>query len=218
METQSNVGIMVLITLAMGHAKEDMDTVNNMVFEMNVKMTDMNERLLLSEKKLVKTEMELAVTRADLMSKTKELEREVAILKAPPFLHVCGSNSGITTSGKTVPYTSLLYSSTNTEGGGLDMESGVFTAPLGGTYSVSWDLVSWLDHDDTVLLFLQKNGETINDSWHYSCYEGPSGRAFDQGKGRLQNKKTSYRMTSSLKAEGRQEKNLLSFIFERVTK
>ena len=37
-------------------------------------------------------------------------------------------------------------------------------------------------------------------------------------KERLQNEKTSYRMTSSLKAGGRQEKNLLSFIFERVTK
>ena len=37
-------------------------------------------------------------------------------------------------------------------------------------------------------------------------------------KERLQNEKTSYRMTLSLKAGGRQEKNLLSFIFERVTK
>ena len=37
-------------------------------------------------------------------------------------------------------------------------------------------------------------------------------------KERLQNEKTSYRMTSSPKAGGRHEKNLLSFIFERVTK
>ena len=37
-------------------------------------------------------------------------------------------------------------------------------------------------------------------------------------KGRRQNKKTSYRMTSSLKGGGGHEKNLLSISFEIVTK
>merc|ERR1719317_1750308 len=78
-----------------------------------MKEMKMNERLLLVEEKLAKTEAEYALTKA----KTVELEREVAILRAPPFIHACGSSTDwISISGQTIPYTSLLYSSTNTEG------------------------------------------------------------------------------------------------------
>ena len=150
MEIQRKIFAMVLITLTMGQAKEDLDIMKEM-------MAEMNERLSLAEGKLAKTEAELGATKDDLaatkddlaatkddladalakavidqaeahtitmevlMSKTDELEREVAILKAPPYVHACGSHyDGLYGSYMTIPYTSLLYSSTNTEGGGLD--------------------------------------------------------------------------------------------------
>ena len=122
---------MVLITLTMGQAKEDLDIMKEM-------MAEMNERLSLAEGKLAKTEAELAATKDDLavtkealansiidqaealtclatkedlaitkdnlMSKTDELEREVAILKAPPYIHACGAHYvGLSGSSGTIP-------------------------------------------------------------------------------------------------------------------
>merc|ERR1719312_1941199 len=140
---------------------------------------EMNERQSLAEGKLAKTEAELAATKDELaatkealMSKTNELERKIAILRSPPFLHACGShNELLGASSGSIPYTSLLYSSTNTEGGGLDISTGVFTAPCAGSYTVSWATSAKMYHGQ---IFLQKNGENINQSLHYSDYGGNS--------------------------------------------
>merc|ERR1712055_722439 len=116
---------------------------------------------------------DLAITKDALMSKTDELEREVAILKAPPYSHACGSHyNGLSDRSGTIPYTSLLYSSTNTEGGGLDITTGVFTAPWGGSYTVSWDTTVYLESVEYAFIFLQKNGNIIDESEHYSRYFG----------------------------------------------
>jgi len=148
-------------------------------------MAEMNERLSLAEGKLAKTEDELTATKdecATTKAKTDELEREVAILRAPPYIHSCGSHFGVLSgSYMTIPYTSLLYSSTNTEGGGLDISTGVFTAPHGGSYTVYWDTSAVLHHGEYVRIYLQKNGENIKESRHYSYYGGPSGVVRDQG-------------------------------------
>jgi len=209
--------IMVLITLTMGQAKEDLDTMKEMMAEMKMEMNErlvrteaelaitkdalmsnieelemktemmaeMNERLSLAEGKLAKTEDELTATKdecATTKAKTDELEREVAILRAPPYIHSCGSHFGVLSgSYMTIPYTSLLYSSTNTEGGGLDISTGVFTAPHGGSYTVYWDTNAYLHSGENVVsIYLQKNGESIEESLHYSRYTG-SGVVDDQG-------------------------------------
>ena len=135
--------IMVLITLTMGQAKEDLDTMKEMMAEMNERLDrteaelaitkgalmsnieelerktemmaememKMNERLAKSEDDFAITKDELAITKADhtiTKAKTDELEREVAILKAPPYIHSCGShNGGLSGSSMTIPYTSL---------------------------------------------------------------------------------------------------------------
>merc|ERR1719347_1266582 len=140
----------------------------------------MNECLSMTHGKLAETEVELAATKDDLAitkAKTDDLEREVSILRAPPFIHACGSNTNLLSfQGQIIPYTSLLYSSTNTEGGGLDISTGVFTAPWGGSYTVYWDTNAYLDSGDSgerVVIYLQKNGESIQESQHYSKYTGP---------------------------------------------
>jgi len=249
--------IMVLITLTMGQAKDDLDTMKEMMAEMKKEMmaemkmemmaerkimvemkmelmAQMNEHLSLAEGKLAKTEDKLTATKDDLAitkkelvitkddlaitkddlaitkddlaitkgdlavtkddlaitkadhaltkARTDELEREVAILKAPPYIHSCGSNSGLVSgSSGTIPYTSLLYSSTNTEGGGLDISTGVFTAPHGGSYTVYWDASAGMDSGEYVYIYLQKNGENIEESRYHSGYTGPSGRVYEQG-------------------------------------
>merc|ERR1719317_816455 len=175
MELQGKIVLMVLITLTMGQPKEHLDIMKEMMVGMKM---EMNERLSLAEGKLAKTEAELAATKDDLaaikddlavtrdefavtkdalMSKTDELEREIAILRSPPFLHACGShNELLGARSGSIPYTSLLYSSTNTEGGGLDISTGLFTAPCGGSYTVSWATNAYLDSGDDVWIYLQK--------------------------------------------------------------
>merc|ERR1712179_287434 len=131
---------------------------------------------------LAATKEDLAITKEALMSKTDDLEREVAILKAPPFIHACGShNDYVSASSGTIPFTSLLYSSTNTEGGGLDITTGVFTAPWGGSYTVSWDTSARLDYGEDVRMYLQKNGVNIQESLQWSDYGGYDNTMREQG-------------------------------------
>ena len=156
-------------------------------------MVDMNRRLSVSVEKLAKTDAvlvatkkylseALAMTKADLVSEADELRREVAILKAPLFLHVCGSHDEpLTISHRPITYTSLPYSSTNIEGGGLDITTGVFTAPLGGSYTVYWNLVADVHSETYSEIYLQKNYTNIRESRTFSTYTGPSGTVLDQG-------------------------------------
>merc|ERR1712013_919314 len=161
-------------------------------------MTEMNERLVRTEAELASTKDDLAITKDELAAtkdelgitkadnaitkaRTDELEREVAIVRAPPHIHSCGSHyGGLSGNHMTIPYTSLLYSSTNTEGGGLDISKGVFTAPHGGSYTVYWDTTAKLDSVKGVNIYLQKNGEIIQESENYSRYFG-NDHVWDQG-------------------------------------
>merc|ERR1719500_190521 len=145
----------------------------------------MKEMMLEINKKLARTEEDLAVALADIATtKTAlmELELEVTRAKEPPFIHACGYQSDTIVSG-TISYSSLLYSSTNMPGvGGLDTETGVFTAPHPGSYTATWSTLARNnagDHD--VDIYLYKNGQRIEESYHVSDYTGPSGRVADQG-------------------------------------
>merc|ERR1719317_937789 len=185
METHGMLFLTIFINLTMGQTKEDFQIMKEM-------MVDMNRRLSVSEEKLAKTEAELAatknylsealaMTKLDLVSEADELKREVAILKAPPFLHICGYNEILSISNQTITYGFLVYSSMNTEGGGLDITTGVFTAPLGGSYTVYWNLVADVKSETNSEIYLQKNGESLRESRTFSKYSGPSGYVLDQG-------------------------------------
>ena len=89
---------------------------------------------------------------------------------------------GLNGGSGTIPYTSLLYSSTNTEGGGLDISTGVFTAPHGGSYTVYWDTSAGMNSGEYMYIYLQKNGVDILESEHHSSYHGPGGYVYAQGE------------------------------------
>ena len=83
-------------------------------------------------------------------------------------MHACGYKDKYTSSYSIIPYSSLLYSSTNTEGEGLDISSGLFTSPHPGSYTVTWGLDASMDTGETVALYLQRNRENIEESQHFS--------------------------------------------------
>ena len=163
--------------------KDNLDATQAELGEMKAKNMELKERLDIAEDGLTATKVKLTSSVDDLISKDHELERDVSIIRNPPFIHTCGSHAGLSITSETIPYSKLLYSSTNTEGGGLDIATGVFTSPWPGSYTVTWSLYAGDDAGDSpVLIYLRKNGQDITESEHYSHYGGPSGQVSDQGK------------------------------------
>jgi len=113
-----------------------------------------------------------------------KLEEEMKILRNPPHLHVCGGSNDkwINSNSRIIDYSTLLYSSTNTEGGGLDISTGVFTSPWPGSYTVTWSLMAKnFQGENAFLIRLRKNGKEIVESLHASELTGQSGYTYDQG-------------------------------------
>merc|ERR1711892_1625604 len=114
MKTAVKIGMVLgvfMITLV-----EPKDDLENIVKE---KMMEMNGRMLLLEaelkmtkeeltatkEELTATKEELSATRDDLTSKDHELERDVSIIRNPPFIHSCGYISTTSITSQTIPYT-----------------------------------------------------------------------------------------------------------------
>ena len=173
METIIKAVVVLYLCISMGEAVEDLENiVNGMRLEMNERL-DLNEKeLMMVKKELTRTQVELW----ELKARDQELEQEVFILKNQPFLNVCGSNYlGQYIQNQVIPFTNILSSSTNTQGGGLDMETGIFIAPVPGSYMVTWSLMAIdNDGDKVVALWLRKNEENIDDSFHVSYHVGTS--------------------------------------------
>ena len=88
--------------------------------------------------------MESHVAQRDIIT---SLQNEIKILRDPPVSFTCASQNGFHSHGR-VTYDSLYYSRTNalTEEGGMDLGSGVYTAPYPGTYTVTFSLYVRNDH------------------------------------------------------------------------
>ena len=143
----------------------------------------MKNELAITKHDLALTKLDLKKAKHDLEAKEEELKKEITVLRNPPFIHSCGYQRSTSVTVQTITYSTLLYSSTNTEGGGLDIETGIFTSPHPGSYTVTWALFSNSGHGDhDMYIYLYKNGMWIQESQHRSYYTGQSGYVDDQGK------------------------------------
>ena len=162
---------------------------------------DLNEKLLMrTQEELQKTKEELKMAREELKQTQEELlikdvetkeyrtatRQELYNIRAPPHMHACGANHDLlSSSGKVIPYTNILYNATNTEGGGLNTGAGTFTSSWPGSYSVTWSLTTYGSNamGKTVWIYLRHNGQPVDDGRHYSNgYSGDDGTMWDQGK------------------------------------
>ena len=83
-----------------------------------------------------------------------------------------------------IRYDSLLHPLTQSPGSGhtFNTGSGQFTAGLDGVYSVSWDGIADVDKgENDVSIYLRKNGVKLQETQHWSNYNGDSGYIRDQG-------------------------------------
>merc|ERR1711892_1427191 len=110
MKTAVKIGMVLgvfMITLV--EPKDDLENiVKEMMMEMNgrmllleaeLKMT--KEELTATKEELTATKEELSATRDDLTTKDLELERDVSILREPPFIHSCGYKDSTTITSQT---------------------------------------------------------------------------------------------------------------------
>ena len=182
----------ILLILSIGEGKEHLE---NIVKEMRKEMVEMNNRLVLTEEGLIKSKEDQRIAKDELFRlqeelkakdvSIKQMEKEMSSLKDPPFTFACGGHSDTHyATSLTIPYTTLLYFSSNVEGASLDISTGVFTAGHPGSYSATWSLMAGDDSVDTpVSIYLRKNGVLIADSHHKSWNRkaDPSDRVEDQG-------------------------------------
>ena len=130
-----------MVAIIMMIRVEAKDGFENIVKEMQM---EMNERFALTEEKRMKTQTELLELKTEnvqlkkQINKTKqdpkntknhlqtqclELEKEVSFRKEPPFFLACGYKFSISITQQTIPYDSLLYSTTNRPGGDLAIKT-----------------------------------------------------------------------------------------------
>merc|ERR1711970_1236788 len=105
---------------------------------------------------------------AAIEEENKKLKMSVDVLRDPPVAFACGWKDKFQhVSSMTVTYDSLYYERTNqwTEEGGLDITTGIYTAPYPGTYTVTYSL----------------RVHTTDESEHYSYASGATGHHSDQG-------------------------------------
>ena len=94
---------------------------------------------------------------------SKRLERlEKIVLQEKPYLSVCAENPSTKSDrrGKTINYDSIFHSSTDIDGGGLDICTGVLIVGQSDTYSVSWNSFSGA-RGPSKSLVLRKNGRQV---------------------------------------------------------
>ena len=161
------------------------DDQQDILKEISRMMDETANDLLHMKEEIAATKRELADTKADNDAKDAiidKLNRDVSYLKDIPYMYMCGFQTQVQqTETQTINYNQLFFSSTNTEDGGLDIATGVFTAPTPGTYTVTWSLTAnayqgfpWID------VFLRHNGEKIVHHYHTEFGADDLGRIFIQ--------------------------------------
>merc|ERR1712242_180293 len=152
----------------------DLEGMKTAITGMNTAITGMNADI---------TGMNTAIT--GMNTDITDLRGNLTTIQNLPYINVCGYQRETDITSWNIIYDKLLLSSTNTVGGGLDISTGIFTAPTPGDYHVSWDLRSSNSNgDEWVEIYLHHNKQRISESKHnsnYWIYKEARGYVDDQG-------------------------------------
>merc|ERR1719347_672755 len=113
------------------------------------------------EERLTKLEDDLTMCKETVTAH----DESIRALLDPPEVYYCGIKGSYISEG-TIRYESLFYNHTNQPTGGLDRNSGLFTAPVPGTYEVNWSIKGQdSDESESTKVYLYKNGEYVRDAF-----------------------------------------------------
>merc|ERR1711915_207646 len=150
MKTMSCLFLVIKISMPADFDKK----LENMREEFQLEMIELEERL---EKAIAMNQEQAA---------------EINSLREVPVIYQCGYQDFTGSLNAYVPYDSLYFSHTNewTSDGGLDTNTGIFTAPVPGTYIITYSaLIDDDDWDTSARLFIVKNEGFIQESKHESA-------------------------------------------------
>jgi len=134
--------------------------------EMKEMMLGLKNRVAIAEQKLLETKESMME-----LEEEDKMETDVSILGDAPYLHQCSFHTRASFVDSILSYECLFYDVTN-QPTGLAWETGVFTCPYPGTYTVTWGLNSEDGTDDPgVEIWLRKNEEQMNPSFHQSYFK-----------------------------------------------
>ena len=151
--------------------------------EIKLKMNEFSKEMEIRDEKIQVLEREMKIKDDKLVN----LETSLAIIRNPPYLNLCASQHVFAGVSQAISYESIFFSAYNEEwqdSHGMDISSGVFTAPISGIYSVTYSLMNSLHSPEEIIsIFVHKNGERIPESEHFSKYahSGTTGWTYDQG-------------------------------------
>ena len=136
---------------------------------MTVKFVLIYAILSLGSCKVINNELEERLSAIEKVIKEKDeiienMERSIKSITNPPFGVFCAKSWEGGRDGDTsiITYDEMSHVSTNLDGPGLDLDTGVFTAGHNGTWSVSFHFRSTTsEHLDGNSIHLAKNGKNI---------------------------------------------------------
>ena len=153
-------------------------TFNYKLASQETKMTDILDRM---------TRMEVALGDRRVAGVEEErvtrLEETVARMRSPPVAIQCGwRRNDWTEDNSTITYDKLTLSALSRVSGGLDTNTGVFTAGYPGIWSITFTMRSFKPKTGVRnMAWLYLNGEKIEETLHLTYYSGSKGYVGSQG-------------------------------------
>jgi len=134
-------------------------------------------------------EMASLTGRMDVTEETDVLLRGmVDQVRNPPFAFQCAYQGSWNAEYSVITYERLTYDeisggSIYNVTGGLDINTGIFTVGQGyaGVWEISYSMGSWQDSGDYNQAWLYINGGRIEESVHWTYYDGSEGRVWSLG-------------------------------------
>ena len=110
-------------------------------------------------------------------------EGKKSVLKDIPHYYSCVYQGSTYITDQVMNFEKILYSSCNLcDNADFNITTGIYTNGWPGTYTVTWNLVATDGVGErSVAIYLQKNGEKIEESRFVSSYTGSNGYVFEQG-------------------------------------
>ena len=159
------------------------------------RMTRMEEEMVSKDKRIAELETSqkemmaaMAETSISTSVSLSSLEEEVRGVRSrhseSPYSYTCGWReewTNVALDNTNITYERLLYSSTSGMDGGLDITTGVYTAWISGTWSITYSSTSVQYSGDIIQAFLFVNGQMLVESQYWASYFESDGRVSSLG-------------------------------------
>jgi len=165
--------------------KDDLEALNTAINTLETGFTGVSKNITDVRTDITDVRTDITGVRTDITGVRTDItgvKTDITALKG--YINTCAYHDGTRIKSKTITYDKLLLSSSNLGqlGEGLNIKTGLFTAPATGDYMVTYSLWTGLDNGDSrVYIFIMKKGVKIGESQHQSAYSGSSGFVIDQG-------------------------------------